>query len=85
MPYSCTLSVRVTKKSGWQFIRNEKSYRRSAGVKTTQFSWAFPILKMHWIFEVRIFGFWAISQEQKELPEVGWSQNGRVLGAFQIF
>ena len=48
------------KKSGWQFLGNEKSYRRTAGVKTTEFSRAFQVFKNKWNFWISVFLFFLV-------------------------
>ena len=65
----------------WPYLSNEKSYCRSTGVKTTQYSRAFQIFqKMEFMdFMITgflyIFGFLAISRQWKELLLIRWSQN----------
>ena len=48
IPNSCSSRH---KKSGWQYLGNEKRYQRSVGIKRTKFSGAFQM------FKNRIFGF----------------------------
>ena len=61
-----------------RYLGNEKSYRRSAGVKTTRFLRAFWISWFldFWIFEfLDFFLFPAISRQRKELQVTFWCQN----------
>ena len=62
----------------WPYLGNEKSYRRSAGVKTAGFFRAFQISKK------RFFGFLAIPRERRELPEIRWCQNNWIFRDFQL-
>ena len=61
------------------YLRNVKSYRRSAGVKTTRFFRAFQISK-----KIKFVDFWifclflAVSWERKERPEIHWCQNDQI-------
>ena len=90
IPALCPLSV--TKKSAWPFLRNEKIYRKTAGVKTTGFSRAFQSLEKYWFFSFCILWisglldflnrFLAISWEPKELPELQWCKYDRIFRGF---
>merc|ERR1711989_295205 len=71
-----------------QYLGNEKSYRRFAGVKTTGFSrafWIFQKIKNFGFLDFWIFGFLAISRQRKELPEIRWCQNDRIFEDFLDF
>ena len=75
----------------WPYLRNEKSYCRSAGVTTTRIVWAFQIFRRNWTFGFLgfwisvFFGFLAIFREQKELPEIHGCQNDRIFEGFSDF
>ena len=85
---NCLISVFLYFLDFCLYLGNEKSYWRSAGVKTTWFSRAFQISKENY-FRIFVFlyflGFLAISQERKELLEICGCQNNRILGLFRIF
>ena len=64
----------------WPYLRNEKSYCRSAGVKTTGIVRAFQIFRRNWTFGFLgfwisvFFGFLALSCERKELHQPNCTQ-----------
>ena len=81
------------KKTGRPYLKNEKSCRRFACVKTTWFlgHFRFPKNKKMYFWVSRfldislfrflvfwIFSFLAISGERKELPDLHWCQNDRI-------
>ena len=69
----------------WPYLRNEKSYQRSSDINTTRFLRDFHIFKKVDFLDFGIsvfFGFLAISQERKELPEICWCQNDHNVEGF---
>ena len=71
-------------------LGNEKSYDRSAGIKTTEFCKGFQNYKKNEFLDFWIsgflyfFGFLAVNQERKELPEIRGCQNSQIFWGFQI-
>ena len=64
-----------------RLFRNEKSYRRSTGVKTTRFSRVFQISKKIELVDFCIslfFGFLSLSRKRKELLEIRRCQNNLI-------
>ena len=71
-------------------LGNEKSYDRSAGIKTTEFCKGFQNYKKNEFLDFWIsgflyfFGFLAVSWERKELTDIRGYQNNRIFRALQI-
>ena len=83
IPNSC--SSPRPKKSGWQYLRNEKRYQRSVGIKTPEFSGAFQ-MRIFWFLDFCIFlDFWLYLGNEKSYQRSVGIQMTEFSRAFQIF